>query len=63
MIIGDVAGGRIETLAEIGPQPVPGGVGVVDHPGIAAMIAIGVTDETVVVHRGGERIGEGALFE
>jgi hypothetical protein len=37
------SGGR---LADIGPQPGPGGIGVVDHPGIVAMIAKGVTDET-----------------
>ena len=55
------SGGCIETLAEIGPQQVPSGIGIVDHPGIAALMAIGVTYETVFVHRGAERIGEGAL--
>ena len=51
------AGGGIELLAEVRPYQIPGGIGLVDHAGVAFMDAVGVTDQPMLVHRRGQRIG------
>ena len=67
--VGAVAGERersgrsIEALAEIAPQQIPGGIGIVDHAGIALVIPVGMPDQTMLVHRRGEGIGKGALLK
>jgi hypothetical protein len=57
------AGGGVELLAEIAPQQVPGGIRLVDHARIAQVIAVGMADQAMLVHRRGQRIGQRALLE
>ena len=52
-------GGRVETLAEIAPHQVPGSVGTVDHARITRMIAVGMTDQAMLVHRQASGLGSG----
>jgi len=39
-----------ELHAEIGPQPIPRGVGVRDHAHVADLVAVGTTDQAMRVH-------------
>ena len=67
--IGTVAGkgertGRGEkTLPEIAPQFVPCLEGIVDHACIACVIAVGMANQAMLVHRRGQWIGQRSLLE
>ena len=59
----DQGAGRVEmAVAEVGPEPLPGGVRGVHHAGVAGHGAIGEAGQPMLVAGRGERIGDRALL-
>lgn len=63
MVEGQCSGFDVQHPAEIGPEPVPGRIGLGDHADIAVLVAIGVADEAVLVDGGPHGVGDARLFE
>ena len=49
--------GGVMAGAEIGPEPLPRGIGHVDHARVTALGAVRVADQPVLVDRGAQRVG------
>jgi hypothetical protein len=56
------AGRSIVAAPEISEQTVPGSMGILHHPRVAGHRAVGETDQTVLIGRGRERIGDRPLL-
>ncbi len=51
------SGRRVETLAKVAPEQIPGRERLVDHARVAGVIAVGMADEPMLIHRRCEWIG------